>query len=90
MKPIKLVLKHPVPSLNKLFAMNPWQRKKEKQKTQVAFHGALLRSQATEDDYLTLITLREAASIFWIAVNTASSYRTIAKKTSSLLSIKLE
>lgn len=80
---VKLVVYHPVPSLNKLFAMNPWQRRKEKKTTQCAFRDALSASQATEGDYLTLITLREAASIFSIAVNIHSLSTTTGPKTSS-------
>lgn len=38
---IRLTVRHNVPSLNRLFAMNPWQRKKEKEKTQAAFMSAL-------------------------------------------------
>ena len=41
---IKLVVRHPVPSLNRLFAMNPWQRRREKLATQAAFASALSAS----------------------------------------------
>jgi hypothetical protein len=34
---LRLVVRHPVPSVNRLFAMNPWQRRREKQATQAAF-----------------------------------------------------
>jgi hypothetical protein len=40
-QPIKLVVRHAVPSLNRLFAMNPWQRLAEKRATQYAFMYAL-------------------------------------------------
>jgi len=87
-KPLKLVIRHPVPSLNRLFAMNHWARQKEKQKTQQWFYSALCESQVTEDDYSTLITLREAASIFLIAVNMHNSSRTTGRKTSPSKSAK--
>lgn len=38
---IVLFVRHHTPSLNKLFAMNPWQRKREKEETQRAFVSAL-------------------------------------------------
>ncbi len=79
---ILLVVRHRLPSLNRLFAMNPWQRLAEKRKTQVAFHAALCESQAIESDYSTLITLREARSIFWIAVNMLNSSGTTGHRTS--------
>ena len=41
---IRLVVRHPVPSLNRLFAMNPWQRRREKLATQAAFAFALSAS----------------------------------------------
>ena len=41
---IRLVVRHPVPSLNRLFAMNPWQRRREKLATQAAFASALSAS----------------------------------------------
>ena len=41
---IRLVVRHPVPSLNRLFAMNPWQRRREKLATQSAFASALSAS----------------------------------------------
>lgn len=53
MTPTKLSVLHPVPSLNALFAMNPWQRRKEKLATQRAFMSAL---QASGVDSLTLTT----------------------------------
>ncbi len=37
---IRLVVRHCVPSLNRLFAMNPWQRRREKLATQAAFASA--------------------------------------------------
>ena len=41
---LRLVVRHPVPSLNRLFAMNPWQRRREKRATQGAFASALSAS----------------------------------------------
>ena len=41
---LRLVVRHPVPSLNRLFAMNPWQRRREKLATQGAFASALSAS----------------------------------------------
>lgn len=87
-KPIKLAVHHPVPSLNKLFAMNPWARKREKVKTQKAFHAAMLESSAIEGDYSTLIILREAASIFWIAVHSAGLSATTTRRRSRSKSAK--
>ena len=37
-----LVINYPVPSLNKLFGMNHWQRRREKKAAQDAFESALL------------------------------------------------
>ncbi len=48
-----LVLKHPVPSLNRLFAMHPFERLKEKKQTQRAFLSAL---EASGADLLTRTT----------------------------------
>jgi hypothetical protein len=53
---MKLVVYHPVPSLNKLFGMNHWQRQKEKKATQAAFRSALL---ALGDGYSIKTTLWE-------------------------------
>jgi hypothetical protein len=41
---IRLVVWRLVPSLNRLFAMNPWQRRREKLATQAAFASALSAS----------------------------------------------
>jgi hypothetical protein len=47
---IELRVKHKVPSLNQILAMNPWARRKEKQRTQAAVLFAL---KALENDSLT-------------------------------------
>src|SRR6266446_10128875 len=38
---LRLIVRHKVPSLNVLFSMNPWQRRKEKIATQHALLSAL-------------------------------------------------
>lgn len=76
---IRLTVRHKVPSLNRLFAMNPWQRKKEKEKTQTAFMSAL---RASGCDSVILTTFVRNTS------STASATRglsgMIARKTSRL------
>lgn len=71
----KLVVRHPVPSLNRLFAMNPWQRRREKQLTQNAFAYALRDSGA---DYSILTTF--AQNTLLIASNMPDSSLTIPLK----------
>jgi hypothetical protein len=57
---IRLVVRHPVPSLNRLFAMNPWQRRREKLATQGAFASAL---SASGLDCATLTTFARNTSL---------------------------
>ena len=47
---LRLVVRHSVPSLNRLFAMNPWQRRREKRAAQGAFASALSASELTSYD----------------------------------------
>lgn len=54
-----VVVKYPVPSLNKLFGMHPWSRYKEKRSTQAAFLSAFTASA----DALSIPTT--AASSGW-------------------------
>lgn len=77
MTPIKLIVRHKVPSLNRLFAMNPWTRKKEKEQTQAAFMSAL---QASGADSSTLTTF--ARSISLIAAGMSGGSKMIGKKIS--------
>jgi len=48
-----LVIRHPVPSLNRLFSMTHWSRQREKRKTQAALLSAL---SPTAADFLTRTT----------------------------------
>jgi hypothetical protein len=80
---IKLVVRHPVPSLNKLFAMNPWQRRREKRDTQIEFVSVLL---ASELGSATLTTFAQNTS--WTALGTRALSGMIDRKTSSSKSDK--
>jgi hypothetical protein len=80
---VKLTIKHPVPSLNKLFSMNPWQRKREKEQTQRAFMSAL---QASGAGLLTRITFARNTSL--IAAGIAAGYPTIQRRKSHSKSAK--
>lgn len=72
-----------VPSLNALFAMNHWQRRKEKQKAQAAFMSALRHSAQGS---LTPIT---SPQNFWsIAADTLASSLMIRQKKSSIRAAK--
>ena len=85
MKPTTLTLNvyHPVPSLNKLFAMGHWQRKKEKEATQRAVLSAL---QVAESGFSTQTTL--PPSILSTACDTLASYMTTARQISYTKSLK--
>ncbi len=78
-----LIVRYPVPSLNRLFAMNPWQRKKEKVATQNAFMSAL---SAIENGSATRIIFAE--SILSIASATRKSSRMTGQKILRLKSPK--
>ena len=68
---IRVVVRYPVPSLNRLFAMHPWQRRREKLATQAAFASAL---SATGLGSATLTTFARNTSL--IASATPGSSRT--------------
>lgn len=57
---MKIVVRHPVPSLNRLFAMTPFDRQREKKKTQAAFLFAL---EAIGADSSTLTTFARNTSL---------------------------
>lgn len=76
----KLIIYHPVPSLNRLFGMNHWQRRREKKATQAAFLSMLKASGF--DSWTTTIC---AASFSLTASATRSSSRT-TRQSSSLRS----
>lgn len=69
---IELRVKHKVPSLNQLFAMNPWQRRKEKQRTQAAVLSAL--KAAAEDSLIHERTFTAEQSLLKTHYNTLQSY----------------
>src|SRR5689334_16104469 len=73
---IKLVVYHPVPSLNRLFNMNRWQRQKEKRITQAAL---LLALCPTEQGFSTQTTFVQ--SILSTAYGTLDSYMMTEHKT---------
>lgn len=81
----KMVIYHTVPSLNRLFAMNHWQRRREKKATQAAFLSMLKASGA--DSSTTTIC---AQSFLSTAFATPGSSRTTPRKyaLSSRLSAK--
>lgn len=73
---IKLVVRHPVPSLNRLFSMTPWDRHREKKATQAAFMFAL---SAFGNNSLTLTTFVRNSSLTVSAM--LDSYETTEHKT---------
>lgn len=83
---IELRVKHKVPSLNQLLAMNPWQRRKEKQKTQAAVLSAL---KAAESDLSTHEqTFTAEQSSLRIHYNTLLSYTMTQRSSPKELSRK--
>lgn len=74
---ITLVVAHPVPSLNTLFAMSHWGRKRERDKTQAALLSAL---SATATDSSTRTT--SAQNTLSMACATLASYLATRKRTS--------
>lgn len=76
-QPIKLVVRHRVPSLNELFRMNPWQRRKEKQETQSAMLSAY---GAFDHDFATRTIF--AQNTLSTACDTLARFLTTAHKTS--------
>lgn len=78
MPSIKIVVLHPVPSLNKLFAMNHWQRSRERKATRAAFMSAL---RATAKDSLTQITSLEDANTSLTACAMQGLSKTTDRKT---------
>ena len=69
---LKLVVHHTMPSLNRLFSMGHWQRRKEKLSTQAAFASAL---KATGLDSATQTTFAQNTSL------TASGMRASSRTT---------
>jgi len=65
-----LVVRYPVPSLNRLFSMTHWNRQREKRKTQAALLSAL---SPTAADFSTRITYVQ--SILSTAFATLLSFR---------------
>lgn len=91
MSSIKIVVRYQVPSLNTLFAMNPWQRRRERMNC----HRILLlelhesytfQLRRTGRDQLTPTISQEAANIWWTAYDTLRSYMETARRTSRLKS----
>lgn len=77
MSTLKLIVRHPVPSLNKLFAMNHWQRHKERNQTQLALLSAL---QVSAKDLSIQTTLLEGQNTLLMACDTLASYLTTDRK----------
>lgn len=82
---LKVVVQRKVPSLNALFGMNHWARKKEKEKTQSALLSAL---DPSATDCSTPTTSSEASSILSTAYGTLALFMMTAKQTSSSRSRK--
>ena len=80
---ILLVLKYRVPSLNRLFSMNHWQRRKEKQQAQLATLSAL--KAAAADSSTPIISV---GSKLWTAYDTLASYMATARTKSTTKSAK--
>lgn len=74
---IKIVVFHPVPSLNLLFKMSHWDRTAERRKTQNALLCGLSASAKNCSTQTTL-----SSNILWTAFDTLASYLTTGKKTS--------
>lgn len=80
-KRIVLIVRHPVPSLNALFAMTHWERLREKKRTQAAFVSGSLVS----DDGSLIPIISVQSGTLTVCVIPGSS-RMIGFKTSSLKS----
>ena len=80
---IRLVVRHPVPSLNRLFAMSPWRRHREKLATQGAFASAL---SASGLDSVIRTTFARNTSL--IACATRASLRMTRRTVSRLKSAR--
>ena len=78
-KSLTIQVDHQVPSLNKLFSMNHWGRKKEKDITQLAVLSALNHSA---HGFSTQTISSEVRSILSIASDTLGSFMTTGKQTS--------
>jgi hypothetical protein len=76
--PLTLVIHYPVPSLNHLFALGHWQRRKEKQATQAAVLSALRRAVLERS-----IQTTAAPSILSTACAMLESYMTTDQRTLS-------
>lgn len=80
---LKLVVKYRVPSLNRLFAMNHWERAKERRKAHLALLSAL---SPTDTRYLTQTTSAQRA--LSTAYGTLALYLATGRKTSNSRSRK--
>jgi hypothetical protein len=78
---IKLVVQHPVPSLNRLFAMNPWQRRREKIATQAAFASAL--SASGLDSAIRITFARNTSLTAFVTQGSSRMTRRIASRLKS-------
>ena len=78
-----LIVQHPVPSLNRLFAMTQWQRHREKKDTLAALLSAL---HPSAEGSSTLTTSSVDRSILRTAYATLASYVEIQKLKSALKS----
>ncbi len=82
---IVLNVKYSVPSLNKLFAMNPWGRHRERKKAQAALLSALRDAGSVCS---TLTISQEAAKALSTAYDTLVCYMAIPQSRSNSLSVK--
>lgn len=80
---LKLVVKYKVPSLNRLFAMNHWQRAKERRKAHVALMYALMRT-----GHGSSILTTSARNRLLMGYGTLVSYLATGHKTSNSRSHK--
>jgi len=80
---LTLIVHHPVPSLNALFAMTHWQRHREKRATLDALLSALSPSAL---DCSMPTTWWEDRSILRTAYDTLALYRAMQKRRSALKS----
>lgn len=79
-----LIVKHPVPSLNTLFAMTQWQRHREKKAT---LDALLLGLRRSGEDSLILTTSLEERNILQTAYATLEYYQETQKRKSALKSV---
>jgi len=75
-----IVTAYKIPSLNKLFNMNPWDRHKERRSAHVELLYGL---RASGDAFLTRTTSSVEQSILWTAYDTLASYLETARTKSN-------